>query len=152
MKSDANDFKMNKHKDVLAYVKRCTGIKRSSIFFELKSMIFPWSFPLDSMHLFYLNIAKHMRDYWRANFYPDEIKQKIAKTNRQKFRKNNEPYSIDPVLWTEMNKDLSKIKLPTSFGDKIRGIYEFRKANEWKTWVKVITILQCAAIRKLIRK
>ena len=48
-------------------------------------------------------------------------------------------HCLEPDVWKQMDYDLSKIKLPTSFGDKIRGVFEFGKANEWKTWVKVRT-------------
>ena len=49
---------------------RLTGIKSYSSLWELPSILWPWSFPLDNMHLFFLNIAPHMRDHWRGNFFP----------------------------------------------------------------------------------
>lgn len=118
-----------------------TGTKRRSIFFELNSIIFPWSFPIDAMHLFYLNVAKHMRDHWRGNYFNWETRnptgEKRSKTRESKFRDTKEPYCIPKHKWHDMDDDLKNIKIPTAFGNKIRGVFEFRKANEWKTWVKV---------------
>ena len=83
-----------------------------------------------------------MRDHWRGNYFAWETSsagagQKKTKTKEDKFRSSGEAYCLDPEVWRQMDYDLSKIKVPTSFGDKIRGVFEFRKANEWKTWVKV---------------
>ena len=57
--------------------------------------------------------------------------------NADKLRQTGEPYCIPPSVWKEMDRELYRIKIPTCFGDKIRGIFDFRKANEWKTWVKM---------------
>ena len=119
-------------------LKKISSINKKSIFFELSSIIFPRSFPIDPMHLFFLNIAKHMRDHWRGFYFPwEQSSGKKSKTNADKFRPSEESYCIDPKVWKKMDEDLEKIIIPTSFGDKIRGIFTFRKANEWKTWVKV---------------
>ena len=117
-----------------------TSITRKSIFFELRSMIFPWSFPIDPMHNFYLNVAKHMRNHWLGDFFKWE-ESATGKANIKKDyqgRSERQDYLISKEDWDQMDVDLKKIKLPTCFGDKIRGIWEFRKANEWKTWVKVL--------------
>lgn len=88
------------------------------------------------MHLFYLNIAKSMRNHWSGNLFKQEMSQ--GGTGKEsKFRDTTESYNIKRHMWKSLNKDLEAIIYPTSFGDKIRGIYDFRKANEWKTWVKV---------------
>ena len=42
---------------------RMTGIARRTILWNLESIIFPWSYGLDAMHLFYQNVAVRMRDH-----------------------------------------------------------------------------------------
>lgn len=87
------------------------------------------------MHNFYLNNALAMRNHWRANFFKWESKgQGTAKTH---FGNSNEDYGIPIKTWDIIDKDMKEFKLPTCFGDRMRGVYEFRKANEWKTWVHV---------------
>lgn len=45
-----------------------SGIKELSIFAELDSIIFPWSFTMDSMHLFFCNVVPQMFNHWRGKF------------------------------------------------------------------------------------
>ena len=48
------------------------GIKSKSILFELSSINFPRSFPVDIMHLFFENIASQMFKLWSAHFFKDD--------------------------------------------------------------------------------
>ena len=50
--------------------KKNLGIKGKSILFELSSINFLRSFPVDIMHLFFENIAPHMFRHWIGKFYP----------------------------------------------------------------------------------
>lgn len=77
-----------------------------------------------------------MRNHWSGNHFKGETSEG-ATSKKGRYRKTTEYYNIDPDIWTAMDSDIRRIKIPTSFGDKIRGIYDFNKANEWKTWVKV---------------
>ena len=43
---------------------RKTGITKYTILWELESIVFPWSYGIDAMHLFYQNVALQMRDHW----------------------------------------------------------------------------------------
>src|SRR6266542_1991856 len=45
------------------------GIKEKSILFELQSIEFPRSFPIDIMHLFFENVAPHMFKLWSNQFF-----------------------------------------------------------------------------------
>ena len=45
------------------------GIKHQSILFDLHSIKFPCSFPLDIMHLMFENIAKYMFKHWIGTFF-----------------------------------------------------------------------------------
>ena len=48
------------------------GIKSKSILFELSSINFPRSFPVDIMHLFFENITPQMFKLWSAHFFKDD--------------------------------------------------------------------------------
>src|SRR5436305_13297100 len=47
-------------------------IKDKSILFELLSIKFPRSFPIDIMHLFFENIASQMFKLWSSRFFKDD--------------------------------------------------------------------------------
>ncbi len=47
------------------------GIKKKSILFELQSIEFLRSFPIDIMHLFFENVAPHMFKLWSNQFFKD---------------------------------------------------------------------------------
>jgi hypothetical protein len=104
-----------------------TGIKSYTPFWDLPSVIFPWSYSIDSMHLFYMNIAPYMRDHWENNFSP-------------RLDNGHEAYHISRTDWMDINDsiDSNDMAFPLAFGDKPRSISTIRKAAEWKTWVKVI--------------
>ena len=42
--------------------------RRTGIAKRTKSIIFPWSYGLDALHLFYLNVVPRMRDYWAGQY------------------------------------------------------------------------------------
>src|SRR5205814_7400145 len=46
-----------------------SGIRSHSIFHVLYSVIFPDSFPLDAMHLFFINIARKNMKHQRGRFF-----------------------------------------------------------------------------------
>ena len=46
-----------------------TGIKGSSELLKLKTILFPWSFPTDIMHLFFKNVAPQMFKHWSGKFF-----------------------------------------------------------------------------------
>jgi hypothetical protein len=117
-----------------------TGIKSFTVLWELPSIIWPWSFPLDNMHLFFLNIASHMRDHWRGHFFPwERALAGSAKSATNKFKDSKEEYCLSPKTWEELNNELNNIIFPTAFGDAMRGVYEMRTANEYKTWIKLVS-------------
>jgi hypothetical protein len=117
---------------------RATGIKSYSVLWELSSIVWPWSFPIDNMHLFFLNIASYMRDHWRGNFFSWE-RSGNGKTSASKFKNSEEQYCLSPETWKAMDQDLRGMVFPTAFGDQMRGVYELRKANEYKTWTKIVS-------------
>ncbi|GET62641.1 hypothetical protein GLOIN_2v1644898 [Rhizophagus irregularis DAOM 181602=DAOM 197198] len=48
---------------------RETGIKGSSELLKLQTLLFPWSFPTDIMHLFFENVAPSMYAHWSGKFF-----------------------------------------------------------------------------------
>ncbi|GBC01029.1 hypothetical protein RclHR1_40380001 [Rhizophagus clarus] len=56
----------------LSYIKK-TGINGCSILFELKSIKFPQSFPIDIMHLFIENISINMFKHWNEAYFKDQL-------------------------------------------------------------------------------
>src|SRR6266496_5359402 len=48
------------------------GIKGRSILFELKSIEFSRSFPIDIMHLFFENVASQMFKLWSNQFFKED--------------------------------------------------------------------------------
>lgn len=105
-----------------------TGIKGFTPFWDLPSIIFPWSYAIDSMHLFYLNIAHYMRDHWAGMTTPSITPDGVE-----------EPYCISQADWQDIDTDIDRMIFPVAFGDKPRSIFTMRKASEWKTWLKVIS-------------
>jgi hypothetical protein len=45
------------------------GVRGRSILLELPSIRIPRSFPIDIMHLFFLNVAENMVNHWLGNFF-----------------------------------------------------------------------------------
>ncbi|KAA8910087.1 hypothetical protein FN846DRAFT_1007097 [Sphaerosporella brunnea] len=124
----------------LSQITHATGIQKRSSLWDLPSLIWPWSFPIDSMHLFYLNVVPNMRDHWQGNFFSWERQPGAFKTAQQAtFKPSGEPYCIAPEEWKRIDQDIKSMIHPAVFGDRIRGVQEFRKANQWKTWAQVVS-------------
>jgi hypothetical protein len=47
------------------------GIKGLSELYKLKTILYPWSFPTDIMHLFFENVAPQMYAHWTGKFFKD---------------------------------------------------------------------------------
>jgi hypothetical protein len=92
------------------------------------------------MHLFYLNVVPNMRDHWQGNFFSWERQPGAFDTAQQaKFKPSGEPYCVAPEEWKRIDQDIKSMIHPAVFGDRIRGVQEFRKANQWKTWAQVVS-------------
>ena len=84
----------------------------------------------------FLNIAPYMGVHWRGNFFRWE---RAAGASKAKFRSSGEDYCIRPELWKKIDEDIKQMVHPTALGNTIRGVGEFRKVNEWKTWTNVLS-------------
>ena len=114
---------------------RRTGIVKCTILWELESITFPWSYGLDEMHLFYLNIAPRMRDHWAGQYSFAKSRSDSDGTDDS----NPNPYIISQNVWKDIEGNMERIVYPTAFGGKPRSLLTVRKAAGWKAWVKVIT-------------
>ena len=107
---------------------RMTGIAKRTILWKLESIVFPWSYGLNAMHLFYQNVAPRMRDHWAGQF-------PLAKMDNSE----DNAYLISQNMWRDIERDMERIIYPTAFGDKPRSPLAVRKAAEWKAWTKAIS-------------
>jgi len=109
-----------------------SGIKGKSILFELLSIKFPRSFPIDIMHLFFENIAPQMFRLWSSRFFKDDSS-------------NITPYTIAKPSWDMIGVLMqnNKKRIPLAFGRTPRNIFKHNagyKAEEWANWITLYSI------------
>ncbi|UZO21338.1 uncharacterized protein OCT59_013734 [Rhizophagus irregularis] len=114
------------------YIRNC-GIKGKSILFELSSIKFPRSFPVDIMHLFFENIAPHMFRHWIGKFYP------------KNDERNSNNYTISSKTWIEIGEIMEKNRsnMPSDIGRPPRNIIKHSagfKAVEWANWIILFSL------------
>ena len=113
------------------------GVSRLPIWCELDSIIFPWAFVLDEMHLFWGSILILLFNHWRGRFFSRKD------SNAKKFVQTEDIYNIKPTLWDQIGDgmQLSAPNFPASWGDSLRNFakhcHEF-KASEWRTFGMLI--------------
>jgi hypothetical protein len=76
-----------------------------SILFELKSIKFPTSFPVDIMHSLFENIALSMLWHWSNTFFKED-------------HNNNIDYVLSNKVWTEIGNimNINRKNMPLDFG------------------------------------
>jgi hypothetical protein len=117
--------------------RKLTGITRSSILLELRSLHFPQSFPADIMHLILLNIAPTLYSLWkRTKLHTDD------RTNPNFVPKT---YHFDDHSLTDISTALvgARQMIPTYLCHTPRRIdkhYKGYKAAEWEAWLKLLSI------------
>lgn len=97
--------------------------------FELKSILFPWSFPIDIMHLYFENIAPTMYSLWSRKFF----KNNQSTNCLYSYELNNESLINIGEIMSGAKKDM-----PIIFGRPPRNIFKHHlgyKASEWKNWI-----------------
>ena len=107
------------------------GIKEKSILFELQSIEFPRSFPIDIMHLFFENVAPHMFKLWSNQFFKDNS--------------NILPFVLPKSSWEEIGQKMNENKknIPLEFGRPPRNIFKHHagyKAEEWANWITLYSV------------
>ncbi len=100
--------------------------------FELSSINFPRSFPIDIMHLFFENIAPQMFKLWTGRFFKDE-------------NLNNTPFIISNPSWKTIGLQMqnNKKNMPLEFGRPSRDIFKHHagyKAEEWANWITLYSV------------
>ncbi|CAI2198272.1 2876_t:CDS:2, partial [Funneliformis geosporum] len=103
------------------------GVNGRSILFELKSIKFPTSFPVDIMHGLFENIAPAMLQHWTGTFFKEN-------------QDNNYDYILSSKIWTEIGNIMEKNKknMPLDFGHPPIDIQRYSalfKAEDWSNWV-----------------
>ena len=109
----------------------CTGIKGSSELLKLKTILFPWSFPTDIMHLFFENVAPQMYAHWSGKFFNN-----LLLTN---------DYELSKSQWEGIGVQMEKIKkdMPVEIGRPPRDIFKYHnsyKAVEWRNWIILFSL------------
>ena len=108
------------------------GIKGRSILFELSSIKFPRSFPVDIMHLFFENVAPQMFKLWTSRFFKDD-------------NLNATPFIIPKSSWKAIGVQMqnNKKNMPLGFGRPPRNIVKHHagyKAEEWANWITLYSV------------
>ena len=113
------------------------GVSRLPIWCELDSIIFPWAFVLDEMHLFWENILILLFNHWRGRFFSQN------NSKAKKFVQTDDVYNIKPSLWDQIGNGMqsSAPDFPAAWGESLRNLtkhcHEF-KASEWRTFAMLI--------------
>src|SRR6266542_4174766 len=100
------------------------GIKGRSILFELKSIKFSRSFPIDIIHLFFENVAPQIFKLWSNQFFKED------NLNNLSF-----PFILSKSFWKEIEQIINKNKksVPLEFGRPSYYIFKYHaryKAEE----------------------
>ena len=98
------------------------GITRLTIWADLDSIVFPWAFALDEMHLFWEKVFPILLNHWRGPFFgtDGEVgKSKSAQKPVGKFVATKDAYNIKPAIWTSTGNGMaaSSHSIPSSWGD-----------------------------------
>src|SRR6266511_2290454 len=110
------------------------GIKGKSILFELKSIEFSKSFPIDIMHLFFENVASQMFKLLSNQFFKED------NLNNLSF-----PFILSKSSWKEIEQIMNKNKksVPLEFERPPRCIFKHYagyKTEEWANWITLYSV------------
>ena len=102
--------------------------------FDLPSIKFPSSFPLDIMHLMFENIAEYMFKHWIGRFF-----------NKDHNSENNRPYVLSITIWNEIGNQMYSARktIPSYLGRPPRDIvlhHAGYKAEEWSAWITMYSL------------
>jgi hypothetical protein len=112
------------------------GIKRLTVWAELDSIVFPWSFVLDSMHLFWENVVPFLFNFWRGKILNSDDS---PASKDDKFRLSEDAFNISPEQWLKIGDGMkhSCPNLPSAWGDAPRDIVKHchhMTAAEWRNF------------------
>ncbi|PKC74702.1 hypothetical protein RhiirA1_334669, partial [Rhizophagus irregularis] len=109
-----------------------TGIKGSSELLKLQTLLFPWSFPTDIMHLFFENVAPSMYAHWSGKFFYNNLLL-------------SSDYELSKSQWESIGIQMEKVKkdMPIEIGRPPRDIFKYHngyKAVEWRNWIILFSL------------
>ena len=127
IKALKNKSKTERHK-----IECETGVNGHSILFELHSIEFPASFPIDIMHALFENIAPHMFRHFTGKFFNNEIL-------------NNTDYKITSENWNEIIKIIEQNRktMPMEFGRPPINIQKYHssfKVEDLYNWIVLYSL------------
>ncbi|CAG8541493.1 8207_t:CDS:2, partial [Cetraspora pellucida] len=113
-------------------IERETGVNGCSVLFELCSISFPSSFPIDIMHALFENTTQHMFRHFAGKFFNDE-------------KLNDMEYKITTKNWNEIRRivELNRRMMPLEFGRppiNIQKYYNTLKAEDWYNWMVLYSL------------
>jgi hypothetical protein len=116
-----------------------SGIKGVSLLARLPSVSIPASFPIDIMHMVWINLVPQIIQLWTEQF--------------NKLNDGVESYAIHPVVWQalgSMTED-SGSTIPTSFGCHVPNLAKSNHttAEAWSVWA---TLIAPSLLRRRFRK
>jgi len=99
---------------------------------KLKTILFPWSFSTDIMHLFFENVAPSMYAHWSRKFFNNNLLL-------------SSDYELSKSQWENIGIQMEKVKkdMPTEIGRPPRGIFKYHngyKAVEWRNWIILFSL------------
>jgi hypothetical protein len=100
------------------------GIKGVSLLTQLSSVSIPASFPVEIMHMVWINLIPQLVDLWTNNFNTIDA--------------GEEDYLIAPSLWNTLGDicDESGATIPSSFGARVPHLKKHAQftAESWSLW------------------
>ncbi|PKY35768.1 hypothetical protein RhiirB3_457106 [Rhizophagus irregularis] len=127
-----NQLSLETNKSRKELIIKDTGIKGANLLFKLKGIEFPWSFPIDIMHLYFENVAPLMYLHWSGGFFKDN------KHDDNSYNLTKKELEYIGNLMKE-----SKKCLPLEIGQAPRDISKYHtgfKAVEWRNWIELFSV------------
>lgn len=99
---------------------------------KLQTLLFPWSFPTDIMHLFFENVAPSMYAHWSGKFFYNNLLL-------------SSDYELSKSQWESIGIQMEKVKkdMPIEIGRPPRDIFKYHngyKAVEWRNWIILFSL------------
>jgi hypothetical protein len=115
------------------------GIKQYSALYELQTINFPRSFPIDIMHLIFENVMPNMHQWWIGEFLPKKSKED-GQDEDESSDEDDIQIALSAKTWTSIGMDMEKSRrtIPTSYGRALRNISKYHgsfKAEEWSSYL-----------------
>lgn len=116
-----------------------SGVKGVSLLARLPSVSVPGSFPIDIMHMVWINLVPHLVKLWTGEF--------------NGLDNGSESYMFNPTLWMSLGATVagSGATIPSSFGCRVSDISK-PTHNTAESWSIFATQLAPSLLRRRFRK